>query len=488
LLKEEGYHIVIVSNFSQMDYLVREFSEGDSISFETMPPVYAMGKIAASLLEKSTFHCLRIIYVFSTEPLNRLTKWLREVFESNAGMLTQESVLRSFLYAVGKFGITVGVLLFSFPIIFLAKIGIISHASLQHIYYSFLFRFGLKSNRELFKLLLEKIKPDVVCLTRMYREPSELFLAAVAKEKKIPTVGIFTHLDGVTKSWWTLRILYAWATPQVDKILLWSEELKSAFVSTHRFKESKVVVTGCPVHDSYVKYKNSNRESIRKNFFVENNLSENRKLILLLCTITTGVSLLPWLEIARYLLNNIKKEKIVSPAQLLVRLHPTTSREDYSSFCEKIKGERNIVVNSPKGILQTEEGESHSDITAEEQEYYARLLLSADVIVTGVSGAAIDGVIFGVPIVSVSYPEGFFNPEISQTEVFQFVDVFGRYILKKGACRLAASPQDLIRLLNAYLLEPILDAEYRQQGAKALCGTMDGYASRRVFEHIKDFI
>lgn len=60
-------------------------------------------------------------------------------------------------------------------------------------------------------------------------------------------------------------------------------------------------------------------------------------------------------------------------------------------------------------------------------------------------------------------------------------------LVRTGGARIAHTPEELIRHINAYLCNPTLDAEGRHRIVKEQCWQLDGRASQRVAHAIVQY-
>jgi hypothetical protein len=470
LLKKEGFRIVILSPFSKNKDFIGEFS-GENIFFEAIEEI---NKNSVLELSRRTLSFLGLtVNSFLSESIKYFIAQsgtavldLRNVEFKNNKLL---NYLGKGAFLAGRFFLMIlGVSIGMFFKFFL-KIKVLTKNFIFYFWDKINYQLIFKSHKKYIAPIFAKYRPDLICASRMFFCYIENLIITMSQIKRIPSVGIYTHLDGIV---YPMTYNSAYRIPRVNKLLVWSEIVKKEMVNVHNFKEEDVVATGCPVHDIYFNFLKKRELLPREEFFEKMGFDKRRKLLILanpiLFSLTEETFGAYWCEIINYIVNCVSQDRFVYPCQLFIRLHPTNSINLYHFLKNKFGSKENIFITLPGKSLEENSEINDGDMTRDDLEHFAEILTYSDVIILGRSGVAIDAAIFNIPMVAVINSK---RVDIFEKYVFPAIEVF--------------DPGAFVQRVNNYLINPSLDSEERRRIVKELCGEVDGNASKRIIEVIK---
>ncbi len=344
-------------------------------------------------------------------------------------------------------------------------------------WYKRLLRFLILRIRPAAKLadLYEKYQPRLLIETSVTDFDFDVPVAAEARRRGLRIIGITRSWDNFT-SHGMLRVV-------PDKILVQNEFLREMAVKYQAISSKLIEVVGIPHYDWY---KELDRWlEPRERFFAKTGLDPQKKLILygamgdFLFPAEVGVA-----DVFEKLIESGK----VQEAQVLFRAHPK-----FTSPLERMEVMRHVIPDrmaSRRGDL----------ISREEISHLINSLYHCDILVTGASTLAIDGVAFGKPVVCVGFDPASELPArygVGQGSkpsywhsVRRFYDTYTHFeeFMKTGAARLARAPEELAEHVNAYFKNPRLDEEGRKRAVERFIAPFDGKSSERLEESISDHV
>ncbi len=327
----------------------------------------------------------------------------------------------------------------------------------------FLDNFLLTKDR--FATYFEKYQPSLVFstdITDRSTGESDIDLIREARRRGIPVVGMVRSWDNLTSRGIIRQI--------PDKILLHNEILKNECVKYHGITPEKIIVTGIPHYDNYLKVKKLSREE----FYLPLGLNPAKKTVFFVVT-ADG-----FLEkqfggrkptINRHILEQLTKLNS-DKYQILVRF-PLIGTVDLGDF----KTPANMVFDHPGKLFGKGELDRDADY------HLINSLYHCDVGIPGPSTIAADTLIFDKPLIVVGFDKEKDLPMEASMRKFLALEHL-RPLTDLGAARIANDESELADLLNKYLENPRSDAENRQKAIEAICWRLDGQASERVAEAI----
>jgi hypothetical protein len=314
--------------------------------------------------------------------------------------------------------------------------------------------------------LFEKYRPDlVVAGSPGFRQDRYLLREAAAR--KIPTAAAIISWDSSSS--------YGLPGAPVDWITCWSEIQKQELMGGADWPAQRVHVGGMPPYDGYVR-----EEWLlpRDAYFRQHGLDPERKL---LSYASSFVSWSPNIQNVETLARLVIEDRLVAPAQLLVRLHPIHMGGHYVAEAERIRqlarenAHIHVVEPVPLGALGHYSGEDMTEKTC--------MMAHSDIFLTVYSTMCVEASFQERPIVSVcidaqdGYPGKYWVP-MSQIGVWPTHSRFRT----SGAGRVALKESELCEALNYYLTDPHADLEAQRHFLRQECTFIDGSAGRRTAE------
>jgi hypothetical protein len=312
--------------------------------------------------------------------------------------------------------------------------------------------------------LFEKYQPDLVLAgSPGFRQDRYLLREAAARG--VPTAAAIISWDSSSS--------YGLPGADVDWITCWSDIQKAELMGGADWPAERVNVGGMPPYDGYV------REDWllpRDKYFHLHGLDPERKL---LSYASSFVSWSPNIQNVEALVDLVTRDRLVEPAQLLVRLHPIHMGGHYVAEADRIRQlarqhpHVHVVEPVPLGALGHYSGEDMTEKTS--------MMAHSDIFLTVYSTMCVEASFQGTPIVSVvidsqdGYPGKYWVP-MSQIGVWPTHSRFRT----SGAGRVAGDGAALKAALDHYLEHPQCDREAQQRFLARECTYVGGTAGRRT--------
>jgi len=173
----------------------------------------------------------------------------------------------------------------------------------------------------------------------------------------------------------------------------------------------------------------------------------------------------------------INRKKTVFPSQLLVRIHPKEVGWKRLKFTKY----GNLIIDIPgKPSKRFRDGwiPFSNQLT-----HLANLMYHSDVVINVASTVTLDACVLNTPVINISFDETPNKPYYKSIRRFHDFTHY-RPIVASGAVRIARNPEDLLNLINIYLLQPSLDSENRKKLASDFCYKTDGKSAIRIGEYL----
>lgn len=320
--------------------------------------------------------------------------------------------------------------------------------------------------------LFEKYQPDlVVAGSPGFRQDRYLLREAAARG--IPTAAAIISWDSSSS--------YGLSGAPVDWITCWSEVQKKELMGGADWPPERVHVGGMPPYDGYVR-----KEWLlpREEYFRQHGLDPERAL---LSYASSFVSWSPNIQNVEALARLVIEDRLVQPAQLLVRLHPIHMSGHYVAEAERIRqlardhAHIHVVEPVPLGALGHYSGEDMTEKTC--------MMAHSDIFLTVYSTMCVEASFQERPIVSVcidskdGYPGKYWVP-MSQIGVWP---THSRFRVS-GAGRVALNEDELRDALNHYLADPQSSLEAQRRFLAQECTYIDGSAGKRTAEFFLSLI
>jgi hypothetical protein len=312
------------------------------------------------------------------------------------------------------------------------------------------------------------MRPDIVLSTGTFRYEEPAVVAA-AKRLGIPVLALITSWDNISIKERTVL--------SYDGYIVWSPRMKQELLQAYaESRRAPVYVVGAPQFDVF---RQTHRYWSREEFCRRLGLDAARPVILHALGVANGVDeSYGALDLARRL-----RAGELGNAQLIVRPHPVNNHDDLRM---KFAGFGPDVVLQQHGnpaLARSLRSQDDDEITE-----WVNTFLHSDVVVHLSSSVAIDAALFDRPSVCMDYdpmPGGRLQELVKEVN-----HVWTHYkpVAESGGTWLAASPEEVVRAIRAYLENPALHREERRRMAEYVCGYTDGRCGVRLAEAVLDFL
>lgn len=322
-----------------------------------------------------------------------------------------------------------------------------------------------------------KHKPDFILLTSLGFFDFDQYIMREGKRHRTKIISAILSWDNTSTRG------MAGASP--DHVIAWTDIMKKELVELHDIDPEKIVTGGVAQFDHYYK-----KESIYfpDKFYSHFKLSPERKLIFFA---TKSPTAFPWNpNITELIADAIENDKFVYPCQLLVRLHPIHFRrrggelkfkhtlDQYDKISRRYKY---VYFNSP----HLESTKISFDMPETELSDVASIFHYSDVMINLFSTMNIEASIFDLPIINICFNGGrHYENETPRDIKIDQMQTHNQRIVKTGGIRLVNNKDELIDLINMYLMNPEMDREGRRKIVEQECGPNHGDAGEKIAHHI----
>lgn len=313
--------------------------------------------------------------------------------------------------------------------------------------------------------LFDRYQPVLVIAANPGLVFSEVPMLRTARRRGVHTMALDPSWDNFTNKLVPVR--------HVDRLIVWNEIMKEQAVSLHGYDPSAISVAGAPQFDPHFRTRTPRAE-----FFARIGADPNRRLIALT---TTPRSLYTHHDhVLRELVKALADGRLHN-AQVLVRLHPRDEFDAYREFTNT----PHVIIEKPfRDSVKVADGLA-IDVMPENQRHLGDTLCHADVVVNVASTITIEACIFDTPVVNINFDGPEDSPYVkSARRYYSFTHYLN--ITSRGAVRVAASPDELVSDVAAYLVDPSLDAAGRKQVVFDQCQFIDGRSAERVVRLVLD--
>ena len=249
-----------------------------------------------------------------------------------------------------------------------------------------------------------------------------------------------------------------------DRIIVPTQVLKEELVSIHHVQPNIIAVTGWPHYDGALNPPTMSKDE----FYVSMGLDPKRRTILY----GPGGEILYKhdREILTVLKRLVDADAFSAPVQFLVRFPPGDVLD-----VSPIEGDPHFIIDKPGTNITGRKKES--EISMNDQAHLENSLHHVDIVLTLVSTLAIDGTVFGKPVVILGYDV----PGTTKQSVLTFsVRMHFRKFLASGLITVAKSEKEFVESINAYLNNPNFRTREREELISRYAYKIDGKSSERV--------
>jgi hypothetical protein len=322
--------------------------------------------------------------------------------------------------------------------------------------------------------LLDRYKPNlVIANTPGWR--MDRYIMREAHAHGIPNAAAIVGWDNPSS--------YAIPGAPTEWATCWSERQRDELVLGSDWRPERVHIGGIPSYDGYL---DGHWLLDREAYFRKHDLDRGRKLISYACSFETFS---PNIQNIRALARFVSEDRLASPAQLLVRLHPNHFMRNWpylaaerESLFQMSRELPHVHVVSPASL-----GGSLGHYSGEDMDEKASMMSHSDVMVTVYSTMVVETAIHDRPIVSacIDVPGGWNVPKkfsLALSEIGNWPT--HQRFRESGAGRVVTDESSLFAAVNRYLEEPGLDAANRSSFVKQEITFTDGSAGLRTGEYL----
>ena len=328
---------------------------------------------------------------------------------------------------------------------------------------------------QLYGDLFDRYKPDMlIANTPGWR--IDRYIMREAAARGIPNTAAIVGWDNPSS--------YAIAGAPTRHATCWSEKQKEELVLGSDWQAKDVNISGIPSYDGYLR-----REWLipREEYFKRHHLDPERKLISYACSFETFS---PNIQNIEALARMVASNKLASPAQLLIRLHPNhfmrawpyivAERERIFQFEQELP---NVHVVAPQPL-----GGTLGYYSGEDMDEKSSMMAYSDVFVTVYSTMVVETTIHGRPVVSacIDAPGGGWNIpgkfSLALSEIGDWPT--HRRFRESGAGRVAFDESSLFEAVNNYLQDEKLDEDQRRAFVAQEITFTDGSAGKRTGDYL----
>lgn len=316
-----------------------------------------------------------------------------------------------------------------------------------------------------YRAVLEKYRPDLVVLTRVFGWAADEPVLKCAASMNIPTVLLVASWDNLTKGVFPTR---------PDRLVVWNPIMFEEAQELHGFRPEQIFVGGVPQFDIYA---DRSRIPDRETFFRRVGADPAKGLI---SFSMTDPKICPdEADVIEILWKAASEGRLHKPCQILARVHPQSAARG-AAYLERFKGLPGLLIDIP-GRATT--AFIDRDPSVEDMLHLAATVLHSDVVTNTRSTIAIDGVALDRPVVCAGF-DGYRTLPYHDS-VRRYLDYSHyRKMLDIGGVKVASSPDELLAQVNAYLRDPTLDREGRARIVERECRAIDGKTGERVGQYV----
>ncbi len=322
--------------------------------------------------------------------------------------------------------------------------------------------------------LFEKYQPRlVIASTAGWR--LDRYLLREAQARGMPTMAAIVGWDNPSS--------YSIPGAFMDYATCWSELQKEELVLGSDWQPERVNIGGIPSYDGYFR-----RQWLlsKEEYFKLHGLDAKRKLISYASSFVHFAPNYPNIEALAEL---VSSDALCEPAQLLVRLHPSHFQDKPQMFREERERIQALEGKYPHVhvVRPVPLGGSLGYYSGEDMDEKSSMMAHSDVMVTVYSTMLVETAVHDTPMVAavIDRPGGWnrLNKYSLSLKKIGNWPTHQRF-RQARAGRVAANQAQLCEAINAYLMNPHLDAAERRRFVEQEITYTDGGAGRRTAAYI----
>jgi hypothetical protein len=302
-------------------------------------------------------------------------------------------------------------------------------------------------------------------------EHLDALLLRAARRLGIPTLCVVLSWDNLTSK--------GHMAVRPDRLVVWNERMRKEAVELHDYSPEAVDVAGVAHFDVYAR---PEQQLTRSAVCRRLGLDTGRK-ILVFGTVSPYLFRYN-LEVAELLARAITDGRISPAAQLVIRLHPQSISGIYADDLEGYRRLRDryaglVALDLPQVI----DSGLQWALPDDEMVWLASLLRWADVCLTVASTLAIDAALGDTPVVGIAF-DGVQRLPYPRSIRRAYDYTHYRPLVETGGLRLAETEDQMIELVNRYLVKRDLDSDGRARIVREQAWRVDGRSGERVAQLI----
>jgi len=328
--------------------------------------------------------------------------------------------------------------------------------------------------------ILGRHKPDLVITTSLGTFDYDQYVMRAASRLGIPTTTIVLSWDNTTARG------YPGAMP--DHAIAWTNAMTEELVKFNDMPQEECWTGGIAHFDPYYR---DDHGFDPVTFKQSLGIDSEKRVILVATKSPNAYAYNP--NLAKILAEAIEDGRLPPDCQVLLRIHPLHYRfsNGKPAYGELLRVYQDLAAKHPSIVLNEPEiGSNAMDYDMAEAEilFLTRLLKSTDVLVNIFSTMNIEGAIFDVPLVNVSFEdEHLLYPAPTDARFDIMIDwraTHNQRLLATDGCRTVWNGNEMIDAVRDYLQSPEMDAEGRRRIVKQEAGPNQGNAGRSIANHI----
>ena len=253
-------------------------------------------------------------------------------------------------------------------------------------------------------------------------------------------------------------------------------------IKLHRYSANKLEIIGAVQYDRFMQPLPASREEFLRSI----KLDPSKKTIFF----AGGVNINHYFEIYRLFVEE-KKHVLTGDFNFVVRPQPHAKLLNSPGWriMERLFIEAGVYVSNPGSVDASGDRtrELRLDLGLDEgPDELNYLLRYSDVLVNNFSTMGLEAAICDLPTIYIGYDAYTFGVRFGVTTRFQQRMTHNRRSLRLKASKVAKSEEELMTYIEQYLNDRGLEREARHEYAVSECGTLDGGATLRLMEMIKN--
>jgi len=331
--------------------------------------------------------------------------------------------------------------------------------------FRFIERAGFPEHDEKIKEALSTFKPNLIFSTALGGTFEYPFFKE-AHRRGITTMGMI-------KSWDNISNEYFPVIP--DYFIAQNKTIQKKAHDIQKIKKENIFIIGMPQFDWY---KRKDVLFPKEEYLRSKGLDPKRSLIFFGLE---GVWAPNDHKIAEKIYTWIINNELAKPCQLLVRTHFSNVGKN---VLEKFRNKPHVVVDDYKIVdFLTDKW----DPSIEEIINFTNGITHSSVVISVASSLSLDAACADTPALTLGFGSEYIDGEDVTTKKLYSTDHVGM-LMKPGGTTKVDSYDELKETINAYLLNPKLNTEGRENTREMLCYKVDGKASLRLVAAIEEVL